>query len=285
MIRTGEQHDFFDYSPIIHRPSWRWPNGSRVAVWIVPNIEHYEIRDSRGRMDVPTFSRIDYGNRVGLWRLMDALDRRGIKGTVALNASVCRHYPQIIDECRRRDWELMGHGITNSEHLNDLSPAEARTVVEQTVEIIRSATNQPARGWLGPGLIEVDGTLDALAECGVEYVCDWTNDDQPYRMRKGLYSIPYTSDFNDVPAFRLRGATPAEYCQFICDGFDVLYREGETSARVLCLALHPGLIGAPHRIGYLEKALDYIGQHPGVWWARGMDIIDAYRVIERDQNH
>lgn len=82
-------HGLFDYSAIIDRPPLRWPNGAHVAVWIVPNIEHQDVRTPGGRIDVRGVSPTEYGNRVGIWRLMELLDRYGVRGTVALHGVVC----------------------------------------------------------------------------------------------------------------------------------------------------------------------------------------------------
>ena len=211
---------------------------------------------------------------------MELMDRHGIRGTVALNAAVCRHYPRIIEEVLKRDWELMGHGLTNSEHLPAAPPGEEREVILRTVTMIREATGRPVRGWLGPGLAETPKTLDLLLEAGIEYVCDWVNDDQPYRMRNGLYSIPYSIELNDMPLFREPSITPADYAQMVSDAFDVLHREGEQQGRVLGLPLHPFLIGSPHRIGALDRALSHIQRHAKVWFATGAEIIDWYRKAE-----
>jgi allantoinase len=277
-MRTGERHRFYDHSSIMHRPKLTWPGGASVAVLIIPNVEHFELTDDRGRMDVRNFARSDYGNRVAVWRMLETFDRHGIKATVALNASVCRHYPEIISACRERDYEFMGHGITNSEHLNEAPSVEdAHEIVRQTVETIRSATGAPVKGWLGPGMGEVEGTLDVLHSCGIEYVCDWgPADDQPFRMKNGLYAMPYAIDLNDMSIDR-HGISAGDFCQSIRDAFDVLHREGREQGRVLGSSLHPFLMGTPHRIGHLAETLRYIASHNDAWFARGMDILDAYR--------
>ena len=131
---------------------------------------------------------------------------------------------------------------------------------------------------LGPGLMETDGTLDALKSAGLEYVCDCgAADDQPFRMKNGLYAVPYTLDINDIGLIDRQGTPASQFAAYIVDAFDTLYREGEDQARVLPIALHPFLIGAPHRAPHLAKALDYIRGHDRVWFARGGEILDAYR--------
>ena len=275
-MNQPEYHDLFDYSPIVDRPPLRWPEGAHVAVWVVPNIEHYHQRTSEGGIDVRLVGPTEYGNRVGIWRLMEVLDRYGVRGTVALNASVCQFFPRIIEEALKRNWELMGHGLTGG-MLTSLTAEEERATIFETAAIIERVAGARPRGWLGPALVESSRTLGLLCEAGIEYVCDWVNDDQPYRMRNGLYSIPYTLELNDRPVFATAGHAPAVFGDMICDAFDHLYREGEDQGRVMCIALHPYLIGTPNRIGALERALAYIRSHPHVWVTTGAEIIDWYR--------
>ena len=163
--------------------------------------------------------------------------------------------------------------------LSGMSLEEERICISETRFAIESC-GQKMRGWLGPGLTETWNTLDLLCKTNVEYVADWCNDDLPYRMRSGLYSIPYTLELNDMPLFNNPSISIADYEMRIRDAFDVLYSEGEINGRVMCIALHPFLIGAAHRIRYLDRALAYIASHDNVWFATGSEIIDAYRGSE-----
>lgn len=277
-VRLGEPNPFYDYSPLPMRPKLAWPNGARVAVLVVPNVEHWDVHDDKGHMDVRNNPRNDYGLRVALWRMFDAFSERRIPATIALNASVCRFYPQVIAAAKARGDEFMGHGLTNSQHLDTLAPQAAAAIVRQAVDLIRSSTGEKVRGWLGPGLGEADGTLDALKAAGVEYVCDWgAADDQPFPMKNGLFAVPYTLDINDLGLIDRQGTPASAFGQYIVDAFDTLYREGADQARVLPIALHPFLTGAPHRFPHLVKALDYIKGHDRVWWAKGGEILDAYK--------
>jgi len=266
----------FNYRAIVDHPSFAWPNGARVAVWIIPNIEHFHVEIGTGAPDVRNYSRRDYGNRVGIWRIMDVLGKHNVRGTVALNGEVGRFYPRIMKACADLHWELMGHGLTNSVMLTGMSIEQEAKVVTETRAIIEDH-GQKMRGWLGPGLTETWNTIDLLRKNGVEYTCDWVNDDLPYRMNNGLYSIPYTIELNDMPLFNAPSISIADFQQRICDAFDVLYEEGARCPRVMGIALHPFLIDTPHRIRYLDKALHYIGGHDKVWFATGSEIIAAYR--------
>ncbi|MDF2119375.1 polysaccharide deacetylase family protein [Roseiarcaceae bacterium H3SJ34-1] len=273
---TSAQSSPFPYLPVTERPVFKWPNGSRIAVWVVPNIEHFHIEMGPGAPDIRNYARRDYGNRVGIWRLMEVLTKHKIRGTVALNGEVVTHYPQIMKECARLNWELMGHGETNSTLLAGMDKEREKAVIASTKAAIASC-GQSMRGWLGPGLTETWNTIDLLKDAGVEYVADWCNDDMPYRMNNGLHSIPYSLELNDMPLFAMPSISIADFKQRIVDSFDVLHAEGAKSAKVMCVALHPFLIGAPHRIKYLDEALQHITGHDGVWLATGSEIISAYR--------
>ena len=268
--------DLFPYQAIVDRPKIIWPNNARIAVWVIPNIEHFHLDLFPAAPDVRNYSRRDYGNRVGIWRMMEVMGKHQVRGTVALNAEVGRHYPRIMQAATDLGWEFMGHGLTNSTTLTGLSREAETKVIAETRAVIE-AHGQRMRGWLGPGLTETWNTLDLLADAGADYVADWVNDDLPYRMKNGLHSIPYSIELNDMPLFNSPSISIEDFCIRICDAFDVLYEEGSKNARVLGIALHPFLIGAAHRIRYLDRALSYIAGHGDVWFATGGEIIDAYR--------
>ncbi len=277
-----------DDSPIIDREPLSWPDGARVALWVIPNIEHYTLNQPSTSIhpgtaslvpDVLNYSWRDYGSRVGVWRMMETFDRHGIRGTVALNSEVCQRNPRIVEEAMGRGWEFMGHGINNSNLLTGIEEDEEREVIETVLGTIAQATGHRPEGWLGPALTETFNTPDILAEAGVKYVADWVNDDQPYFMnvRSGsLVSIPYSIEVNDIPIFLGRGHTGPEFEQIVRDQFDVLYRESEETGRVMSICLHPFLIGRPFRSGYLDRALEHIVSHEKVWLATGGEIADHF---------
>ncbi len=280
----------FPYSPIIHRRPLQWPNAAQVALWVIPNIEFFALDEkvpaaagggSAPVPDVPTWSSRDYGNRVGVFRLMEVLDRYDIRATLALNSELCSEHPAIIEEGNRRHWEWMGHCESNTRRLNEAPRGEEPRIIETALATIEQATGKRPRGWLGSGLQETWETLDLLAAAGCDYVCDWTNDDQPYTMTLGgnrtLVSVPYSHEINDKPAFEKFHRTADEFREMICRQFDVLYREGAQSGRVMAIAIHPYLTGVPHRIGAFEAALAYISKHERVWKTTGSEIAQHYR--------
>jgi len=280
-----------DYVPIIDRKPLKLPGNARIAVWVIINVEEWDINEPMARTVLPTpqgvsvipdianYGWYEYGMRIGFWRLKEVLDKHEIRATVSLNASVCNSYPRIVEECMKSGWEIMGHGFT--QRAINLEQDE-REIIRKTINLIREKTGQAPRGWMGPGLAETFDTPDILAEEGIEYVCDWVMDDQPYplKVKKGtLISIPYTLELNDIPIYLVQHHRSPELFERAKDHFDTLYREGATNARIMAIATHPFITGAAHRISYFDKIFRYIKAHDGVLLWTGSEIIDWYKSV------
>jgi peptidoglycan/xylan/chitin deacetylase (PgdA/CDA1 family) len=286
-------HERFDYSAIVDREPLKLPDGARVAVWTIVNVEEWNFEAAMPRTvlstpagatvipDVPNWSWHEYGMRVGFWRLKAALDLHDIKASMTVNASVCLSYPRIAQAALDAGWEFMGHGYKQR-----ALPLEQdqRAVIRKSIQTIREFTGKPPRGWLGPGLAETYETPDILAEEGIEYVSDWVIDDQPYEIKtttRPLVMVPYSVELNDIPMMLIQHHRAEELFDRTRDQFDRLYEEGQQSARIMAIAVHPYVTGVPHRIKYFEAIYDYIKQKPGVVFWKGEDILDWYRSCVR----
>ena len=278
----------FPYIPITQRPKITWPNGARLAVWVIPNIEFFSLKDGlsghpfEGKGPAPSvraWSQRDYGNRVAIWRIMKMLERYGIRASAAVNSDICDHHPQIIAEAVRLGWELLGHNRTNTQRLNAVPPEEERGVIRHVLDRIGRESGTRPVGWLGAALAETWNTLEHLIDEKCLYVADWVNDDQPYLMTvngKTIVSVPYSYEVNDSPHIYYRFGSGEEFEQMTRRQFDVLYREGEESGRVMAICLHPFMMGVPHRIDSLDRAFKYISGHDKVWFATGSEIARHY---------
>ena len=285
MRRSNRYDDTF----IHERKPFAWPGNKSLAVWIAPNVEvwHYDSPVGTGVSpnpsnrvpDVINYAWREYGLRVGLWRLADVLDAAGVKATVALNSQVCDAHPKVVEEMKKRGWEFMGHGTTNSESLAGLAIDKEKEVIRHVLKTIEQATGWRPRGWLGTGLTQTYNTLDILAEEGVTYCGDWNNDDQPYPMKVKtgkMVAIPYCMEINDIPLYIRKGYTGEQYLRSVMDQFEQLLADSAKQPRVMGIPLHPMITGQPLRIKYLERALAEMKKHERVWFATGSEIIDAY---------
>lgn len=292
-----ESLNAYDYYAYENRPKIRWPNGARVAFWVAPNIEFYELNPppnpSRKAWPQPNpavqgYSIRDWGNRVGHKRQMDLLEKYGIRGSVSLSVALCEHHPEIIEACKERDWEFFSHGIYNTRYTYNMSEDQERAMIRDSIETIHRHTGQKCAGYLAPALSHSEHTLDLFAEVGTElfgdnagfYTCDLFHDDQPtpvhVRSGKRFISMPYSLEMNDTIVYAVNKVEPRHYLNMLKRHFDRLYEEGAESGTVMCIPTHNYQISCPHRIKAFEEALEYITGHSDVWVATGREIAEHY---------
>ena len=284
----------YAFNPWRDRPRITWPGGKRLAFWVAPNVEFYEIAPPRGparaswfrpEPDVLHYGIRDYGNRVGFWRMAGMLDDLGVTASVSLNVAVLDHFPAVGRAMADRGWELFSHGVYNTRYQYGMSEDQERALIRDVAATIHRHSGQALSGWLSPALTNTPRTMDVLAEEGVSYTLDLLHDDQPQpvRVRSGrLCSVPYSLQVNDWTGLHTGSASPRQYGRMIRDQFDRLYAEGEHFGTVMCLPLHPWMIGYPHRADALAEAIEYVMGHEGVWHATGREIAAHYLAHHHD---
>ncbi|HEY4008420.1 MAG TPA: polysaccharide deacetylase family protein [Pseudonocardia sp.] len=278
----------YDYSPIIRRPVLELPEGKRLAVWIGVATEHYSYGTpalslasftSHLTPDPLNHGWRDYGPRVGMWRLVDILERFEIPVTSLLNSEVVERYPQIVEEGRERGWCWVGHGGNNSNFMTGLDRQAERDHLQRVTDAIAAATGARPRGWIGPALTESQHTNEILAELGYTYTLNWGIDDEPIPLRAGarqLISVPYSAELNDLPLFVLHGQTGPDFRDALIDQFDQLLAEGAQRPRIMGFGVHPFLTGQPYRAKHFITALEHMVAHRRDVWFTTSDEIAAW---------
>ena len=277
-----------DFSPIGQRPKLALPDGARLAVWVIVNVEEWDPTQAMPRTvlkppaggapmpDIPNWAWHEYGNRVGFWRMLEVLDHFRIRAVLAINGSAIRRYEPIARAALERRWEFIGHGFTQQ---NMQKVGDERAAIRKTATAIRDFAGRPARGWLGPGLTETWETPDLLIEEGFDYVCDWVLDDQPVRLKtrtRPIVNLPYTQECNDVAMMLIQHHKATEYYDRAIDQFAQLYADASQAARIMALVVHPYIMGAPHRLRYFRDTLAHIRDHREVLFWTGEEILDWY---------
>ena len=277
------------YSPISERPPLKLPDGKRMAVWVIVNVEEWDINSPMPRTvltppaggspspDIPNWAWHEYGNRVGFWRLLKTFDNFNIPAALAINGSAIAGYPAIVKAAKERNWEFMGHGFTQR---NMQKVENEREDIRKTADVIEKATGKRPRGWLGPGLTETWETPDLLKQEGYEYVADWVLDDQPVWLKtrgKPIVNLPYTQECNDVAMMLIQHHKASEFYERAMDQFEQIYKDAKGSARVMAISVHPYIMGAPHRVKYFRKIFEKIRKKMDVLFWTGAQIADWYQ--------
>jgi allantoinase len=290
--RRGMDHDRYAWSPLPARPPVAWPGGGRVALVVMPTLQWFPLDMTStpfvpvGAPDEPypdyrTYSHRDYGNRVGIFRIMSVLDRLGLPATCRVNGIIAKRHPDLLAEVVRRRWEVAAYGWhMGRTHHAGLRPEDEAGLIEQTLGVLRRATGQPVAGWLSPGGTESAVTLDLLAAHGVTYVLDWAHDELPSPLRTAsglIHSMPQAPDMDDTICIWQNRHSTDEFADAIMDAYQLLDREAtDRGGRVLPIALHPWIVGQPHRIGTLDRVLTDLAGRAGVWPATAAQVLAAF---------
>ena len=279
----------FDFSAISQRPRWDLPDGKRMAVYTVVNVENWDIQKPIAREyvtspagavtvpNVPNWAWHEYGMRVGIWRLLDFFADRGLRASTAINATVCLgHSEPVAKAMLDAGWEFMGHGYHQAA-MHTIT--NQRASIRDSFQILSDYTGRAPKGWLGPGLHETLETLDYLSEVGFKYVTDWPMDEQPVTMHATagpVVAMPYTMELSDLPMMVVHLHESRVWQERAIAQFDRLYAERERQPRVMSMSIHPYIMGVPHRIGHFEAAYDHMLRHEDVWFATAEEIYDWY---------
>ena len=291
--RYGMDHDRYDWSLLQRRPRVEWPNGKRVALWVTVAVEFFPL-DQRGDPfklpggmvtpypDLRHFTLRDYGNRVGIYRLMRAFDRFGIRPSWAVNAAIVERLPGLMADIAARGEEVIAHGYDmDSPHYGGMDEAIERTLIDRSLGLLRGAVKTPVTGWLSPGKSQSVRTPELLCAAGIEYLCDWPNDDMPYPFRTDagpLVAMPHSTDLDDRQIIVDYRHHEGAFVEQVCDHYRYVSREAAAQGgRILSLNLHPWTIGQSHRIAALEEILGFLAGQDDVWSASGSEILQAWQ--------
>ncbi|HEY9645090.1 MAG TPA: polysaccharide deacetylase family protein [Chroococcidiopsis sp.] len=281
-----KDHGRYRYSPITARPDYSWPGGRRLAVYIALNLEHFAFGEGlgatlapSGQPDVLNYAWRDYGNRVGVWRLLELFDELELPVALLVNSTIYDYCPDVVAAFRDRHDEIVAHGRTNSERQGDLSEPDERSLIEDTTRAIAHHEGESPSGWLGPWISQSWHTPDLLQEAGYTYMLDWCCDDQPiwFKTRSGsILSVPYPQEINDIPAIAVRRHTAPEFADMIIDQFDEMLEQSQQQPLVFGIALHAYIVGQPFRLRHLRYALKHIANRADVIWLTHPQAIAAH---------
>jgi peptidoglycan/xylan/chitin deacetylase (PgdA/CDA1 family) len=262
-------HDRYPYSPITARPAYDWPGGRRLAVYVGLNLEWFSFGEGLGaelapggpQPDILNYAWRDYGNRVGVFRLAELFRALNWPVSLLVNSAMYDHAPEAVAAFPGA--EIVGHGRTNSERQGTMAESEERALIAEATAVLTKHSGVAPQGWLGPWISQSPLTPDLLQEAGYTYMLDWCHDDQPVWMktRRGrILAVPYPQELNDIPQIVGRKREGADFADMIVDAFAVMRQECETRPLVMGIALHPYLVGWPHRFRHLARALDHIAR-------------------------
>lgn len=289
----GMDHTLYPWSNLFNRKPVVWPDSKPVALWITVGLEYFPLTPNDGPFRAPghmvtpfpdyrTFTARDYGNRIGVFRIMKVLQEFGLTASAPMSTALISHAPALVDAVQKCGWEIVGHGIDmNRIHYGGMDKADETRNIEEALAQLNKLTGHAPSGWFSPGRSESENTLELLTAAGLSYVCDWVNDDMPYIITTDageITAMPHTMELEDRHLMVSLGQNEATYREQILSAFDLLRREGDTyGGRILHLNLTPYIIGQPFRIHILREVLTALMDSGAIWNATGAGILDCWK--------
>ncbi len=266
-----------------------WPNQARIALSLVFNVEAWSSQqgpvpfvsafpgDAKTQRDTVAVTDREYGQKVGLWRLLDILDRYGVKMTAVVSGLAAERHPQMIREIFERGHEIAGHSYDQSRKLITLNPEEEGEDIRRTISAIDKAIHQKPQGWMSQTARCTERTAQLLVQSGMIWHSDYIDDDLPYLIDmdgRKLLAIPYNFITNDMVIYLRQQKDPQEALRLVTYEFDALYEEGDKYPKMMSYGLHPFITGRPGRSRAFRDFLEYVTKLPRVWVAKRIEIAD-----------
>ncbi len=289
----GMDHQRYEWSMLHERKKTQWPNNKKIALWVNVGVQFFPLNQQGIPFKVPGgmtkpypdlrhYSLRDYGNRVGIYRFFKAFDKYKIIPTFAINTRLAERIPYLTETIKERGNEILCHGYHMDKlHYGGQNINEEKELVKQAVNGLRELTGQAITGWISPAKNESENTPDILAQNGIDYFCDWVNDEMPYdfKTKNGiLTAMPLTTELDDQFIILNNLHSAEDWANQVEDAFQCLLNETTSQGgRILSLNIHPWVLGQPHRIKYLEYILDVLGSHEAVWSTSATEILNAWK--------
>lgn len=287
--RQGMDHDYYPWSSIFDRRPVRWPENRAVAVSLMVSLEWFPIVPSDkpfrapGHMQTPYpdyrhYTAREYGTRIGFYRLLDLFAAEGVRVGVATNAAIAERYPRIIADIVAAGHEIIAHSTDmNGTIATGLPEEEERALIRASLDTLEKVSGARPAGWLSIARSQSFHTPRLLVEEGLTYMCDWVNDELPYRFTTAagdIVNFPLNHELSDRQILTVQQQSTDSYAEQMNDACDWL--EGEAArhgGRMLPLHLTPYIIALPYRIAAFERLIAGLKARPTTWFAPPGDIV------------
>lgn len=281
--RRGYDHDLYEWSAIHERAATRWPGNRSVAVWLCVSLEWFPILPSDdpfrapGHMVTPYpdyrhYTAREYGTRVGVYRLLEAFAKAGVKASFATSGAIADRYPELVREIVDAGHEIVAHSTDmNGTIASGMEPGAEEALIAQSLASLEAVTGERPNGWLSIARSQSFETVDHLKAAGLAWCADWVNDELPWRFKNGLINLPLNHELSDRQICVVQQQNVDSYAQSMRDAFDWL--AGEASGRLLPMQLTPYIIGLPYRIDTFETLLADLAGRGEAWFATGGEIV------------
>jgi allantoinase len=278
------------YIPFRERRHPIWPDGARIALAMYASVELWDgeglVKYRHGpnlapppapgmdRADLSITSTVEFGYRVGIYRLMDIWDEFGVRPALLSSGLAIETYTDIFKELTSKGHRIIGHGYEQSRYMVQMNADEQRAAMTRSIEVPQRVLGVKPNGWCSPGARQTEETLELVAETGYKFHVCLNNDELPYFIDFGggrrIVEIPYraveTGELNDYNLYsREQTLTWPQAVDYLKCGFDARYQAAKDKPSLVVFAVHPYVSGRADRALVVRQFLQHVKSFPDVW--------------------
>jgi peptidoglycan/xylan/chitin deacetylase (PgdA/CDA1 family) len=220
-----------------------------------------------------------YGDKAGIWRILDLFECEGIKATFFLNGKTAEQNVDAVKEI-----VATGHELAAQPYIHEYSvimeKETEREFIRGSIDAFKRVAGVTPLGYLSPGVRPTPNTIELISDLGFVWSSDCIDEDVPYAVgpaNRPIVMMPKDFHPNDYTTYETTSRSPRELFSLLVDQFDYLYAEGITSPKVMTVTMHPFLAGRAYRAKIFQEFIRHAKSHPNVWFARGIDIANWWR--------
>jgi peptidoglycan/xylan/chitin deacetylase (PgdA/CDA1 family) len=266
-----------------YRPK-TWHGGARCAVALSFDSDHEtnELRD--GGKSIGRMCWGQYGNRVGVPRILKLLDSHGVKATFYVPAVAALLHPEEQRRVIAEGHEIGIHGWIHE--LNSVLPYEAeRELMLRSADTLEKITGKRAVGLRTPSWDFSAKTLHIEKELGLAYDSSLMADEDCYELLlegepTGIIELPVEWVRDDAVYFMMHRSSALRPYTPPTDVLDIFRRELDAAwedGGIFQLTCHPHVIGYRSRVWILDELIRHAKAKGSVWFATHADIVEWAR--------
>lgn len=268
--------------------SYQWPDGKKSAMCFSVDVDAHAPWFWNNRQGLPKrLSHLEqrrFGPRVGIYRILDLLERYGIKGSFYVPGKVAEDYPELLPALAGNGHEVGLHGYFH-ELVTEVSDDEFTVALEQSLEIFEKQLGRRPAGFRSPAWEMTPYMVSEIRRCGL-YDTSLMGYDHPYTV-DGVAEVPVQWITDDAIYFKFMGGGgeywPPNPPGPLVDGWIDEWRALHRFGTMFMLTVHDWISGHGQRIVMLEKLLDRICAEPSVWIATVGEVAAHHLATQADR--
>ncbi|KFB08107.1 polysaccharide deacetylase family protein [Nitratireductor basaltis] len=269
---------------------YKWPEGKKAAFCFSVDVDAHSPWMWNNRNDQPQLlSHLEqrhFGPRVGLPRIVEMLDRLGVKGSFFVPAAVAEKYPDMLPSLVEGGHEIGLHGYFH-ELVNQTSDEEFTRMLEASIALFEKQVGFKPAGFRSPAWEMTPHMVAEIRKHGF-YDSSLMGYDTPYEVDQ-VTEVPVNWSTDDAIFFKFLGGAGFDMWPPVgtdrvlaawTDELDALHDAGA----LFMLTIHDWISGRAPRTVMVEKLLQDVLSRSDLWVATVGEVAAHHEAENKGAN-